>query len=507
MSLAIVYSRANLGVQAPLVTVEIHLSGGLPAFSIVGLPETVVKESKDRVRSAIINSRFDFPVSRITVNLAPADLPKTGGRFDLAIALGILAASHQLGKGTRRLKDFEFMGELALSGELRGVSGALPGLLACQKKGRKAIVARDNAQEAGLLAEDGIRLADTLLSVCAFLKGDVELPVAEELTAVENSHYADMQDVRGQLPARRALLIAAAGGHNLLMRGPPGTGKTMLASRLPGILPALDREQALEVAAVRSIAGDREIDGNWRQAPFRAPHHTASAVALVGGGATLNPGEISLAHHGVLFLDELPEFSPHVLEVMREPLESGQIMISRATYQVTLPARFQLVAAMNPCPCGYHGDRERNCRCTPDRIRSYQQRVSGPLLDRIDLHVDVPRLSREESRLALSSATSAVSESSASLREQVRQCQQLQLARQGKKNAHLEEAGLRQQCCLGRQDQRLLEAATQRMQLSIRAYFRILKITRTIADLAAVERPAREHLLEAIAYRQEGAPS
>lgn len=501
MALAINYSRANVGVEAPLVTVEAHLSGGLPGFSIVGLPETVVKESKDRVRSAILNAGFEFPVRRITVNLAPADLPKGGGRFDLAIALGILVASRQLKCKAEDLQRYEFLGELALSGEVRAVAGLIPGLIACRRQGRQAIVPGENISEAGLLADQEIYLASHLLEVCTMLQGEQDLPRAEVSTLPEPESGADMSDVSGQLQARRALLIAAAGGHNLLFRGPPGTGKTLLASRLPGILPRLSREQSLEVAAIRSISGEQKMAANWSAAPFRAPHHTASAVALVGGGSTFNPGEISLAHHGVLFLDELPEFSPRVLEVMREPLEKGQVMISRASYQVCLPARFQLIAAMNPCPCGYFGDNSRACQCSPQRISNYQQRISGPLLDRIDLHVEVPRLSREEQK-ELGCLSRKPPPDSTTLRGKVEACQARQLARQGKKNAWLNERELREVCRLDNECVKLLDDASQKLQLSIRAYFRLLKIARTIADLDACDSIDSRHVMEAISYRQ-----
>jgi magnesium chelatase family protein len=497
MSLAVIHSRALAGINAPDVSIEVHISGGLPSLSIVGLPELAVRESKDRVRAAIINSRFDFPNRRITINLAPADLPKEGSRFDLPIALGILAASGQL--PAPALAAHEFIGELALDGGLRPVRGALPAAMQCAAAGRRLILPGANAEEASLAETACVLPATHLLQVSAHLCAQAPLSAftrADLPPSVEQSS-PDLTEVKGQAHAKRALEIAAAGGHNLLLIGPPGTGKTMLAGRLPGILPPMEAQEAMESAAILSISDEGFDIRRWGRRPFRAPHHTASAVALVGGGSIPRPGEISLAHHGVLFLDELPEYSRHVLEVLREPMEKGRIIISRAARQAEFPARFQLVAAMNPCPCGYHGDSLRACACTGEQIRRYRSRISGPILDRIDLHIQMPRPRRQE----LQSESAPQDESSAAVRQRVVRCRRRQLLRYGRPSQQFENRHLRQYCRLDRQGETLLEQAVDRLGLSARAWHRILKVARTIADLEASDAIAPYHVGEAISYR------
>lgn len=504
MSLAVVYSRASAGIKAPLVTVETHISGGLPKLSIVGLPEAAVKESKDRVRSALLNSHLDFPNRRVTINLAPADLPKEGGRFDLPIAIGILAASQQIPMNA--LQDYEFAGELTLSGELLNIPGALPLALEARNAGKTLVLPIGNAEEAILLGNNNIIAIEHILDIYHHLKKHKILPfyirnpnrqhAGDAITA--NTQTLDLKDVRGQPHAKRALEIAAAGGHSLLMIGPPGTGKTMLASRLPGIMPPLSSEDALEVAAVHSLIPNN-IPYVWGKRPFRAPHHTASGVALVGGGSNPKPGEISLAHHGVLFLDELPEFNKHVLEVLREPLESGTILISRAARQAEFPARFQLIAAMNPCPCGYLGDPKGRCQCTAEKIKAYRSRISGPLLDRLDMHIEVPGLSPE---MLLDTSSSAQEENSEVIRERVVQAAMLQYARCNKLNARLNNADIQKSCILSEPSKALILRAMERLGLSARSYHRILRVARTIADLANSTDITTEHLSEALSFRK-----
>ena len=490
MSLATILSRAQVGIDAPQIWVEVNLGPGLPGFGIVGLPETAVRESKDRVRAAMDNSGFKKPSWKITVSLAPADLPKEGARFDLPIALGVLAASGQVKADA--LTGWELLGELSLNGGLRAVRGALPAAVAARAEGRRLILPRANGPEAALVEGAEVLVADHLSEVVAAINGQRALEPAQAEAVSFEDHGPDLSDVIGQERARRALEICAAGGHNLLFVGPPGTGKTLLASRLPGILPPMDEDEALEAAAVASVAGLGLEPGRWRQRRFRCPHHTASGVALVGGGSKPRPGEISLAHGGVLFLDELPEYSRHVLEVLREPLESGRIMISRAAVQAEFPARFQLVAAMNPCPCGYQGDPSGRCRCSPDQIRRYRDRVSGPLLDRIDLQVEVPRQSLNGREPG---------EASSPVRERVLAARSRQTDR-GIVNARLDVAGVREHCALAERQSRLLEQACERLQLSGRAHHRILRVARTIADLDGSDAIELAHLTEAIGYRQ-----
>lgn len=498
MSLAVLKSRALAGMEAQEVSVEVHLANGLPAFTIVGLADTEVKEARDRVRAAIINSGYSFPAQRITVNLAPADLPKESGRFDLPIALGILAASGQI--PARRLAEYEFAGELSLSGALRPIHGTLAMAVASRRYGGVCglILPVENADEAALVQDAAIYPAGSLLQVCRHftsISSEGKLVRHPSPPLHQLRHYPDFADVKGQLAVKRGLEVAAAGQHSVLLVGPPGAGKTMLALRFPGLLPAMSDAEALEAAAVLSLTGQFRLD-LWKQRPFRAPHHTASGVALVGGGSLPRPGEISLAHHGVLFLDELPEFEQRVLDVLREPLESGHITISRAARQADFPARFQLVAAMNPCPCGYAGHSSARCHCTVEQVARYQRRISGPLLDRIDIQMEVAAVD------PLALADSSGGESSSAIAARVQQAADRQWQRQGKPNQALLPRELEQHCKLDGPSRVLLQQSMARFQWSGRAYHRILRIARTIADLAA-STPLREaHVKEAVQYQR-----
>lgn len=511
MTLAVVYSRAPLGIQAPLVTVETHLLPGLPAFSIVGLPETTVKESKERVRSAIINSHFEFPTHRITVNLAPADLPKEGGRFDLPIALGILAASAQLPKNN--LNEYEFVGELALSGELRPIQATLPIALGSRAAGRALILPIQNGVEATFPGDNIVYPATHLLDVHGHLtRQKLLIPFAHPPPSTPYTLHSvehDLSQVRGQFQAKRALEIAAAGNHNLLMFGPPGSGKTLLASCLSGISPPLTTEEALEVVALHSLCKTKE---NLRSQTFqslhtlkkricRSPHHTASSVALVGGGTRPKPGEISLAHHGILFLDELPEFDRKVLEVLREPLESGTINIARAARTLEFPAKFQLIAAMNPCPCGYLGDIKSQCRCTKEQVQRYRSRISGPLLDRIDMHIELHRIA-SSTLIGSGEALNTTIEDSATVHNRIMKAYERQQQRSHMFNSRLSANDLENHCKVTKEGERFLQHSMEKLGLSARAYHRILRVARTIADLSACQDIQVEHLKEALSYRK-----
>ena len=494
MTVATVASRALAGIDAPEVTVEVHLGPGLPAFHIVGLPDTEVREARDRVRAALNHGHFEFPARRITVNLAPAELPKDSSRYDLPIALGILAASGQL--ALPALSGQEFAGELSLTGELRGVRGALAMALSARAAGRAFVLPEGNAPQAALAEGARILPARSLLEVVAHLAGETPLVEYAGKVRPSSASYPDFSDVKGQQQAKRALEVAAAGGHSLLMMGPPGTGKSMLAARFPGILPELSQAEALEVAAIHSVSASGFEAARWGERPYRSPHHSASVAALVGGGALPRPGEISLAHHGVLFLDELPEFDRDALEALREPLECGRVSIARAARHAQFPARFQLVAAMNPCPCGHCGDRGGRCRCTPERIARYRGRISGPLADRIDLKLEVPA-PREAELVA-----AAAGESSDAIRARVENARRVQLERQAKPNALLGTREIDRHCATDREGDQLLRHALARLLLSARAYHRVLRVARSIADLAGTGTIAAEHIAESIQYRR-----
>ena len=501
MAVAVVRSRALAGVQAPVVTVEVHLAGGLPGVRLVGLPEAEVREARDRVRAALQNAQFEFPARKVTVNLAPADLPKESGRFDLPIALGILAATGQIPAAA--LDAYEFAGELALTGDLRAIRGALAMVLSARRDGRAFVLPAASAAEASLVRDATVYPAKSLLAVCAHVTGRELLPAMTAGPTLLRESGPDLSDVRGQAQAKRALEIAAAGRHSVLFVGPPGTGKSMLAQRLPSLLPPLAEDEALEAAALASLAG-RFAPERWRERPYRAPHHTASAVALVGGGSNPRPGEISLAHHGVLFLDELPEWDRRVLEVLREPLESGVINISRAARQSRYPAQFQLVAAMNPCPCGWLGHASGRCGCGVEQIARYRGRVSGPLIDRLDIAIEVPSVSAEA--LAMSCATTPIGEPSAHVRARVVAAHALQHSRQDKPNARLTVPEVVAHCRPEPAAETLLAKAMTRMSLSARAYHRIVKVARTIADLGGSTMITTPHMAEAIQLRRFDRP-
>ena len=494
MSLAIIYTRASIGIQAPQINVEVHISNGLPGFVLVGLPEATVKESKDRVRSAIINSGFTFPTKKITVNLSPADLPKEGSRFDLPIAIAILAATEQIPNDN--LAKYEFLGELALSGEIKAVKGAIPAAISSKKNNRTLIISIENQSEISLIHHNNTLITHNLLELCQYLCNEINLPSVQyrEYKDDDDQLLVNLQDIIGQEHAKRALEIAAAGGHNLLLIGPPGTGKTMLATRLTSLLPPLSDDEALESAAITSLVSTNGSIQNWRIRPFRAPHHSASIAALVGGGSIPKPGEISLAHNGVLFLDELPEFNRKVLDALREPIESGEIVISRANAKIKFPAKFQLIAAMNPSPTGhYQGTHNRT---TPQQIIRYLNRLSGPFLDRFDISIEVPLLPK-----GTLSQKVTMTESTNKVKRRVIDARKIQIKRNKKLNSQLLPKEIQIHCLLTDEDNDYLEQALIKLGLSARAWHRILKVSRTIADLDCSKNIERKHISEALSYR------